>query len=97
MIRYVTITMVLSAQKLFLFLKQSCYSLEEKNTLKDVELSILKATIINGWLENKKQLNSGIHILDQLELIAPVPGHSLLVSFIDEIFHFDELMLKGEK
>ena len=47
-----------------------------------MELTILKDTILNGWPENKKQLN---------------PRITHFWNFRDEISHFDGLMLKGEK
>ena len=53
-----------------------------EETRKDMELTILKDTILNGWLENKKQLN---------------PCITHFWNFRDEISHFDGLMLKGEK
>ena len=53
-----------------------------EETRKDMELTILKDTILNGWPENKKQLN---------------PRITHFWNFRDEISHFDGLMLKGEK
>ena len=53
-----------------------------EETLKDMELTILKDTILNGWPENKKQLN---------------PRITHYWNFRDEISYFDGLMLKGEK
>ena len=51
-------------------------------TQKDVELTLFKDTILNGWPENKKRLN---------------PRISHYWTFRDEISYFDGLMLKGEK
>ena len=53
-----------------------------EETRKDMELKVLKDTILNGWPENKKQLN---------------PRITHFWNFRDEISHFDGLMLKGEK
>ena len=53
-----------------------------EETLKDMELTILRDTILNGWPENKKQIN---------------PRITHYWNFRDEISYFDGLMLKGEK
>ena len=50
--------------------------------LKDIELTILEDTILNGWPENKKQLNP--HITHYWNLR-------------NEISYSDGLMPKGEK
>lgn len=61
---------------------QSKLSELKEETIQDVELNILKDTVLRGWPENKKQLNSRImHYW----------------NFRDEISYIDGLMLKGEK
>ena len=47
-----------------------------------MELTIPKDTLLNGWPENKKQLNQRI---------------THYWNFRDEISYFNGLMLKGEK
>ena len=61
---------------------QSKLSALKEETLKDIELNILKDTISRGWPENKKQIN---------------PRITQYWNFRDEISYFDGLLLKGEK
>ena len=61
---------------------QSKLSELKEETTQDVELNILKDTLLRGWPENKKQLNPRII-------------HNWNV--LDEISYIDGLMLKGEK
>ena len=61
---------------------QSKLSELKEETLKDMELNILKDTVSRGWPENKRQIN---------------PGITQYWNFRDEISYFDGLLLKGEK
>lgn len=54
----------------------------KEETLKDMELNILKDTVLRGWPENKKEIN---------------PRITHYWNFRDEISYFEGLMLKGEK
>ena len=54
----------------------------KEETLKDMELNILKDTVSRGWPENKRQIN---------------PRIPQYWYFRDEIAYFDGLLLKGEK
>ena len=54
----------------------------KEETLKDMELNILKDTVSRGWPENKRQIN---------------PGITQYWNFRDENSYFDGLLLKGEK
>ena len=54
----------------------------KEETLKDMELNILKDTALRGWPENKKEIN---------------PRITHYWNFRDEISYFEGLMLKGEK
>ena len=53
----------------------------KEETLKDMELNILKDTVLRGWPENKKEIN---------------PRITHYWNFRDEISYFEGLMLKGE-
>ena len=61
---------------------QSKLSALKEETLKDMELNILKDTISRGWPENKRQIN---------------PRITQYWNFRDEISYYDGLLLKGEK
>ena len=61
---------------------QSKLSELKEETLKDMELNILKDTVSRGWPENKRQIN---------------PRITQYWNFRDEISYFDGLLLKGEK
>ena len=61
---------------------QSKLSEFKEETLKYMELNILKDTVSRGWPENKRQIN---------------PGITQYWNFRDEISYFDGLLLKGEK
>ena len=61
---------------------QSKLSALKEETLKDMELTILKDTVSRGWPENKRQIN---------------PRITQYWNFRDEISYFDGLLLKGEK
>ena len=54
----------------------------KEETLKDMELNILKDTVSRGWPENKRQIN---------------PRITQYWNFRDEISYFDGLLLKGKK
>ena len=60
---------------------QSKLSEFKEETLKDMELNILKDTVSRGWPENKRQIN---------------PRITQNWNFRDEISCFDGLLLKGE-
>ena len=61
---------------------QSKLSELKEETLKDMELNILKDTVLWGWPENKREINLLI---------------TQYCNFRDEISYFDGLLLKGEK
>ena len=62
--------------------KMSKLSELKEETLKNMELNILKDTVSWGWAENKRQINPRITQYRNLR---------------DEISYFDGLVLKGEK
>ena len=61
---------------------QSKLSELKEETLKDMELNILKDTVSREWPDNKRQIN---------------PRITQFWNFSDEISYFDGLLLKGEK